>query len=299
MHRNYAARRFQDDDFTKSCVFQSENRSQRNHNMVGHTHEDFFSSVHVVPIGKGQYTVYQPHIKYAESHTGEHSLPNSSNYSHSDGLRNSASANQIITGDGSRTDSVTGYQHHIRNLSQVKASSKQFLTSGQGEEGVSLTASLDEGLMRKTRNTEKYDGKKEKGRMKTGKKTQRPNCCCKSYHCHTFPKPDFCRMSSINVEFEASLAQMRTDLVEANEKHLIICNTFWRPFLSMSEFREGKEIVKFDSLWLEEVSLKGLLRDSIQNTILRSAISELTMMAVAVSPLQLLKSLIDLSLVRK
>ncbi|XP_033728424.1 LOW QUALITY PROTEIN: ankyrin-1-like [Pecten maximus] len=283
LHSDLRAR---ESSFTRSCVFQSQYQGSRN--MTG-THEEFFSSVHVVATGKGHYSVYQPNAKYAESRpdsvTGQ-----------------TAQRNLASSGDGesSNPELLRSFKHHISNLSSAKSLSK--LPQSDIEDRTRLTVSQTEDSQSNRngfKNLVNDRGRRVNGRMKNEKKADGSTCSCKSYHIHTFSKPDFCRVSdNYNVEFEVSLSQIRSNLVEANEKHLIICNTFWRPFLAISEFHDGDDVVQFTSLWHEEGNLKELLRDGIQNTVLRTAISDLTLMAVSVGPLQLLKSLIDLSLVR-
>ncbi|XP_060074269.1 ankyrin-3-like isoform X2 [Ylistrum balloti] len=252
------------------------------------THEDFFSSVHVVATGQGHYTVYQPHVKYAESQTNNSGLPDQ---------RSSVSSN-YIAGEGTSSESISSFRHHISNLSVGKSlnrptasEDRSFVTNSHNGDNESKSKGF----------TSLTDGKNKKvrGRIMNGKREDGSMCYCKSYHIHTFSKPDFCRtFDNSNVEFDVSLSRTRSDLIEANEKHLIICNTFWRPFLARSEFQDGDDPLDFTSLWHEEGSLKELLRDGIQNTVLRTAISDVTLMAVSIGPVQLLRSLIDLSLVR-
>lgn len=275
-----------DGTFTQSCVFQSENRGNPN---MTRTNDDLYASVHVVSTGKGQYTVYQPAVKYAGSHPNR--LCNSMAH---------LGSNSQIAGDGesSKQELLRSFKHHISNLSSGKSTNK--LAPNDSEDRQHFTASQKEN--RETRQNgfrDLHDDRKKTGRMRNEKKTDDTMCACKSYHTHTFSKPEFFRTSDDgNVEFEVSLSQIRSNLVEANEKHLIICNTFWRPFLAISEFQDGDNVVQFRSLWHDEGNLKELLREGIQNTVLRTAISDLTLMAVSIGPIQLLKSLIDLSLVR-
>lgn len=128
-------------------------------------------------------------------------------------------------------------------------------------------------------------------------------CTCSKFHYHTFQNRTFFLPIEISEKAEKHFAS-RVEFVEANQRYLNVCNTFWRPALSLNQQRFSNRkigigsLVEFESLWPEEFSLKSLLTDGLQNTALRDAISELALLAVVCGPVQLLESLISSSLVR-
>lgn len=124
-------------------------------------------------------------------------------------------------------------------------------------------------------------------------------CCCSEYHHHTFESPEFYvpRDDSCS-KLEASLSQNHQDVEKANETFLNISNAFWYPSLCLNQFSPEFLYTNFESLWPQEDVLRDILRDSIQNTVLRSAIPQLTKVAIVCGPVDMLKSLISLSLVR-
>lgn len=125
-------------------------------------------------------------------------------------------------------------------------------------------------------------------------------CCCSEYHHHTFESPEFYvpRDDSCS-KLEASLSQNHQDVEKANETFLNISNAFWYPSLCLNQFSPEFLYTNFESLWPQEDVLRDILRDSIQNTVLRSAIPQLTKVAIVCGPVDMLKSLISLSLVSK
>ncbi|KAJ8320394.1 hypothetical protein KUTeg_001981 [Tegillarca granosa] len=95
--------------------------------------------------------------------------------------------------------------------------------------------------------------------------------------------------SEPSLDFEISIAKTRDELIAANDRHLNICNTFWRPSLSMNQYIHGDPAVEFDTLWPDNSSLKDLLQDGIQNTALRAAISDMTYISVICGPPYMIK----------
>ena len=125
-------------------------------------------------------------------------------------------------------------------------------------------------------------------------------CTCEKYHSHTFTNGAALLYSNKQpYDFEQSLSKTRSDLISANEKHYNICNTFWRPSLSMNSYVHGDAQLEYTSLWQSETLLMNWLRDAMQNTILKTAILELALLSVIAGPLHLLKCLINLKLVSK
>ncbi|KAJ8320393.1 hypothetical protein KUTeg_001980 [Tegillarca granosa] len=116
-------------------------------------------------------------------------------------------------------------------------------------------------------------------------------CMCRGYHSHTYFKPEFFQSvkSEPSLDFEISIAKTRDELIAANDRHLNICNTFWRPSLSMNQYIHGDPAVEFDTLWPDNSSLKDLLQDGIQNTALRAAISDMTYISVICGPPYMIK----------
>ncbi|VDI69482.1 Hypothetical predicted protein, partial [Mytilus galloprovincialis] len=137
------------------------------------------------------------------------------------------------------------------------------------------------------------------GNLETGEQ-----CTCSKFHYHTFQNRTFFLPAvEISENVEKHFAS-KVEFVEANHRYLNVCNTFWRPALSLNQQRFSNRkigignLVEFESLWPEESSLKSLLTDGLQNTALCDAISELALLAVVCGPVQLLESLISLALVR-
>ena len=131
-------------------------------------------------------------------------------------------------------------------------------------------------------------------------------CSCSKFHHHTFQGHTFFLPPEIPDKSESELLfSSKFEFLEANQRHLNVCNTFWRPSLSLNQQNYAnrrtcyKYLVDFESLWPEENSLRSLLTDGIQNTALHDAISELALLAVVCGPVHLLESLINLSLVSK
>jgi hypothetical protein len=125
-------------------------------------------------------------------------------------------------------------------------------------------------------------------------------CSCSKYHHHTFESPEFYipRDDSCS-RLEATLSQNHREVDLANETFLNISNAFWYPSLCLNQFSSEFVYTNFESLWPMEDVLRDILRDSVQNTVLRAAIPQLTKVAIVCGPIDMLKSLISLSLVSK
>ena len=125
-------------------------------------------------------------------------------------------------------------------------------------------------------------------------------CCCSEYHHHTFESPEFYIPKDESCsKLEATLTQSHREVDQANETFLNISNAFWYPSLCLNQFSSEFNYTNFESLWPQEDVLRDILRDSIQNTVLRGAIPQLTKVAIVCGPVDMLKSLISLSLVSK
>lgn len=129
-------------------------------------------------------------------------------------------------------------------------------------------------------------------------------CKCSKFHHHTFKNGTFYLPREATANQGMSFSS-RMEFIEANRRHMTVCNTFWKPELSLNQQNYAnrqvccKYLIDFDSLWPEEGSLKSLLKDGIQNTALRDAISELALLAVVCGPVHLLEYMINLSLISK
>ncbi|KAL5005602.1 hypothetical protein ScPMuIL_016760 [Solemya velum] len=125
---------------------------------------------------------------------------------------------------------------------------------------------------------------------------EEPQCQCKLYHCHTFSdaetKPAILRLLSSS----ETPSPKSHDILAYNSNHYNIANSFWRPSLSMQQYKHGDPLVTFSSLWPRD--LTSLLRDGMNNTALRHAISDLCRLGLVCGPVQLLRSLIELCLIR-
>ncbi|XP_061165516.1 ankyrin-3-like isoform X2 [Saccostrea echinata] len=129
--------------------------------------------------------------------------------------------------------------------------------------------------------------------------SHRQCCCCSEYHHHTFESPEFyIPRDDTCSKLEETLSKNHGEVILANETFLNISNAFWYPSLCLNQFSSEFIYTNFESLWPEENVLRDILRDSIQNTVLRSAIPQLTKVAIVCGPVDMLKSLISLSLVR-
>lgn len=125
-------------------------------------------------------------------------------------------------------------------------------------------------------------------------------CCCSQYHHHTFESPEFyIPRDDLCSRLEATLTQNHREVDLANETFLNISNAFWYPSLCLNQFSSEFVYTNFETLWPVENALRDILRDSVQNTVLRAAIPQLTKVAIVCGPIDMLKSLISLSLVSK
>jgi hypothetical protein len=93
-------------------------------------------------------------------------------------------------------------------------------------------------------------------------------CSCSKFHHHTFQGHTFFLPPEIPDKSESELLfSSKFEFLEANQRHLNVCNTFWRPSLSLNQQNYAnrrtcyKYLVDFESLWPEENSLRSLLTD--------------------------------------
>lgn len=122
-------------------------------------------------------------------------------------------------------------------------------------------------------------------------------CQCKQYHCHTFSDADI-KQALFRLTSTSETSSLKSHEVQAyNGNHLNIANACWRPSLSMQAYKHGDPLVTFTSLWPRDIT--SLLRDGMNNTALRDAISDLCRLSLVCGPVQLLRSLIELCLIRK
>ncbi|KAL3857650.1 hypothetical protein ACJMK2_012297, partial [Sinanodonta woodiana] len=131
-------------------------------------------------------------------------------------------------------------------------------------------------------------------------------CTCGKYHFHTFDIESGKMSSSQNMPLlsEESIThkltyQLQQELTACNEKHVTICNTFWKPFLAFSEYRHGQKPIQFKDLWPNERKICELLKVGIENAVLRDSIPDLCLLAVVCGPVDLLKALLSMSLISK
>jgi hypothetical protein len=100
-------------------------------------------------------------------------------------------------------------------------------------------------------------------------------CSCSKFHHHTFQGHTFFLPPEIPDKSESELLfSSKFEFLEANQRHLNVCNTFWRPSLSLNQQNYAnrrtcyKYLVDFESLWPEEnTRIVGyfLLAREIQN----------------------------------
>ncbi|KAK3082822.1 hypothetical protein FSP39_006354 [Pinctada imbricata] len=190
------------------------------------------------------------------------------------------------------------YRHNIKTMDSKRPRSKSEERLSQIDERKSTKEQLFS-----RHNSEKMKDKKFTKGSSSSSVIEYENCMdcsCQGYHKHKVSQAEFCPELN-NDETLSTLEKtlkLSEDLNEFNEKHLNICNTFWYPALSMCDYTNGDKKLEFASLWQRGVALRDILRDGVQNTALRVALEEMTVMSLVCGPVELVQSLVDLGLVR-
>uniref|UniRef100_A0A2C9LW87 Uncharacterized protein n=1 Tax=Biomphalaria glabrata TaxID=6526 RepID=A0A2C9LW87_BIOGL len=144
-------------------------------------------------------------------------------------------------------------------------------------------------------------------RKKTPERSSESNnntsqCNCGMYHSHTFRNITCShdlearkeRRQKIILESLRASGEHRKDGIDDPR------NVFWLPTLAFHPYKHGDAPVSFSSLWPTYKDLREILQNSgIQKTVLNSdAVVDLCTLACTCGPVQLLKCLIDLELIR-
>lgn len=132
------------------------------------------------------------------------------------------------------------------------------------------------------------------------KTIQDGNCKCGQYHSHTF-RENLCSSLTMNREsFTESISKKSTEVENGNANQLIIYNMFWSSQLAFCDYKHGRKPVSFQSLWPKDSkTITDLIKCGVEETGLRSALWELSVLSVLCGPLSVLKDLLELSYLRK
>ncbi|ESO95940.1 hypothetical protein LOTGIDRAFT_175022 [Lottia gigantea] len=125
-------------------------------------------------------------------------------------------------------------------------------------------------------------------------------CSCKQYHSHVFLD------DSINMDMVRQEQQRVRAVNDSHKSSLYLAegtddarNIFWTPALSFHSYKHGDTCVEFASLWPSKKELQEHLQNSgVLSTVLRGAVFELGLQAIVCGPIDLLKCLIQLCLIR-
>ncbi|KAK3598963.1 hypothetical protein CHS0354_024634 [Potamilus streckersoni] len=296
-------------DFTQSGIYPQQERPENQA-------VDFFQSVQVVPTSSGGYKVYsslsdnrRQNYRKSPNFLLEDSQLYGHNISNPDLWKLRFNSRTPIRSDryNSRTDRQIDRFHsriseHPENESSVYLSQKN-----SRDVKVQKNSSLKETKYSSDKTFGSTVGTERVLPIKPVSSRQKniQTCNCGKYHCHKFDFESGKRSSSqkMRSSIEESITHKLTnplqqELSACNEKHVTICNTFWKPFLAFSEYKHGQKLIQFKDLWPNERIISDLLKLGIENAVLRDSIPDLCLLAVVCGPVDLLKALLNMSLIR-
>lgn len=125
------------------------------------------------------------------------------------------------------------------------------------------------------------------------------DCQCGKYHCHKFKTQTYDTLQYSRPVRPIPVERQSQDVAIGNENQMTICNIFWNAQLNFCGYKYGDKVIDFQSLWPQEVSIKSLLHDGVQELGLRGALWELVHLVMVAGPVSVLKLLLDENIIRK
>ena len=87
--------------------------------------------------------------------------------------------------------------------------------------------------------------------------------------------------------------------LSTGDKHLNICNTFWRAGLAFSSYQMGDKPVGFGSLWPKRSTLESLIWEAYYNTSLKKSVLELCRLGICCGPFHVVETMVILNIIGK